>query len=160
MSNHVILVSSCQFSGLFQKFSKVGEGRVKYVFLGLRRQLRCQAEGKITTLWFFTIKPLFIVLPSGISNSDYFSIRLSGKFKNIVWQISFLPKVLPCASSLTVRVGDDSSLDHSCDDNRKERKRKREKEKEERERQKEREKLLLGRGAPSADLDLRARRRR
>jgi hypothetical protein len=51
MSNHGIHVKSCQpfvilaFSG--QTFTKVGrEGRVKYVFLGLRRQLRCLAEGK------------------------------------------------------------------------------------------------------------------
>jgi hypothetical protein len=36
--------------GLSRKFSKVGGGGkgegVRYVFLGLRRQLRCQAEGK------------------------------------------------------------------------------------------------------------------
>jgi hypothetical protein len=49
MSNHVIHVKSCH-SWLFQEFSKVGrggEGRgVKKVFLSLRRQLRCLAEGK------------------------------------------------------------------------------------------------------------------
>jgi hypothetical protein len=52
MSNHVIHVKSCQpfailaFSG--QTFTKVGRegGGVKYVFLGLRRQLCCLAEGK------------------------------------------------------------------------------------------------------------------
>jgi hypothetical protein len=55
--NHVNSCYSCQFMSLMSihvnschvswKFSKVGEGgRVKYVFLGLRRQLRCQAKGK------------------------------------------------------------------------------------------------------------------
>jgi hypothetical protein len=56
MSIHVHPWHLCQFIELmscvihlFYKFSKVGaerEGRVKYVFLGLRRQVRCQAEGK------------------------------------------------------------------------------------------------------------------
>jgi hypothetical protein len=58
MSFMSIYVNSCQFmpfmsfvTGIFQKFSKVewggrGEGGVKYVFLGLRRQLCCLAEGK------------------------------------------------------------------------------------------------------------------
>jgi hypothetical protein len=36
--------------GLFRKFSKV-EGGVRYVFPGLRRQIRCQAEGKNEKKW-------------------------------------------------------------------------------------------------------------
>jgi hypothetical protein len=59
MSIHVIHVNSCHvtldFSGNSVKWAvsrrvkwKGGrEGGVKYVFLGLRRQLRCLAEGKI-----------------------------------------------------------------------------------------------------------------
>jgi hypothetical protein len=58
MSNHIIHVN-CQLMSihvnsrhLSYRFSENsvksggGEGMVKYVFLGLRRQLRCQAEGK------------------------------------------------------------------------------------------------------------------
>jgi hypothetical protein len=57
MSNHVIQIKSCPSCQimslmsfvieLFRKFSKTGGGgEVKYVFVSLRRQLRCQAEGK------------------------------------------------------------------------------------------------------------------
>jgi hypothetical protein len=53
MSNHVIRVKSClsfvirAFSEqTFTKVGREGGGGVKYVFLGLRRQLRCLAEGK------------------------------------------------------------------------------------------------------------------
>jgi hypothetical protein len=69
MSNNVIHVKSwhsCQIMsfmswviGLFRKFTKVGRkgwGGVKYVFLGLRRQLCCLAEGKnapkMLYMWF------------------------------------------------------------------------------------------------------------
>jgi hypothetical protein len=47
MSNHVNLCHLCHLSLNFSGNPvKSGEGGGKYVFLGLRRQLRCQNEGK------------------------------------------------------------------------------------------------------------------
>jgi hypothetical protein len=46
MSNHVSHFLFGPFPGKYS--AKSGGGGVKYVFLGLRRQLRCLAEGKKT----------------------------------------------------------------------------------------------------------------
>jgi hypothetical protein len=47
------------------RFSCIGVGRgVKYVFLGLRRQLRCQAKGK-NTIQFHRKRYVLVLLVSG-----------------------------------------------------------------------------------------------
>jgi hypothetical protein len=59
MSNHVIYVKSCHSCQIGREGGGGQGGGVKYVFLSLRRQLCCQAEGKKR----FKVVPRQTVIP-------------------------------------------------------------------------------------------------
>jgi hypothetical protein len=79
LSNYVILVKSCQSFGPFpvkhslKSGGRGGEGGVvKYVFLCLRRQLRCLAEGKTPLLVVHT-KPILVAIQPTHTEKQTFS---------------------------------------------------------------------------------------